>query len=257
MNAFIVNWHWLSVAALTSASFGYLSATTKLLYMGVRRYKTAKDIPNSMFQRGSKIKGVVVSVGDGDNIRIFHRPFLFRFFGIGRHPVLKKRLSEETISVRLAGVDAPECAHFGAPGQEGGEQAKKWLRNYLKDRAVTVQLHSLDQYSRAVCTVHVRKGILRLKKNVSYELVKVGHAVVYRGFGAEYNGILRKLENAETEARKRKRGMWSVRNKPVISPQEYKRALKEGKGPESLTEKDFFSRKPESLFSFLFGSDKS
>ncbi|GJD09860.1 Probable endonuclease LCL3 [Galdieria sulphuraria] len=187
MNAFIVNWHWLSVAALTSASFGYLSATTKLLYMGVRRYKTAKDIPNSMFQRGSKIKGVVVSVGDG------------------RHPVLKKRLSEETISVRLAGVDAPECAHFGAPGQEGGEQAKKWLRNYLKDRAVTVQLHSLDQYSRAVCTVHVRKGILRLKKNVSYELVKVGHAVVYRGFGAEYNGILRKLENAETEARKRKR----------------------------------------------------
>jgi len=159
------------------------------------------------------------------------------------------------LQVRLAGVDAPECAHFGAPGQEGGEEAKKWLGKYLKNRSVVVQLHSLDQYSRAVCSVYVRKGIFRLKKNVSYELVKDGHAVVYRGFGAEYNGMLKKLENAEAQARKRKKGMWSV-NKPFTSPQEYKRALKEGKISEYTKEKDFFSRKPESLFSLLFRSDK-
>ncbi|KAK4524879.1 hypothetical protein GAYE_SCF06G2781 [Galdieria yellowstonensis] len=255
MCAFVVNWHWLSVAALTSASFGYISAATKLLHMGLVRYRTAKDIPSTMFQKGKKLKGVVVSVGDGDNVRFFHRPFLFRLLGIGRHPVLKNRLSEETINVRLAGVDAPECAHFGAPGQEGGEEAKKWLGKYLKNRSVVVQLHSLDQYSRAVCSVYVRKGIFRLKKNVSYELVKDGHAVVYRGFGAEYNGMLKKLENAEAQARKRKKGMWSV-NKPFTSPQEYKRALKEGKISEYTKEKDFFSRKPESLFSLLFRSDK-
>jgi len=48
MCAFVVNWHWLSVAALTSASFGYISAATKLLHMGLVRYRTAKDIPSTM-----------------------------------------------------------------------------------------------------------------------------------------------------------------------------------------------------------------
>lgn len=116
---------------------------------------------------------------------------------------------------------------------------------------MTVQLHSMDQYSRAVCTVYVRKGILRLKKNVSYELVKAGHAVVYRGFGAEYNGILKKLENAEAQARIRKKGMWSATNKRVVSPEEYKRALKEGKIPEQKEEKQYFFGKPETLFPFF------
>lgn len=31
---------------------------------------------------------------------------------------------QKQISVRLAGVDAPECAHFGMPAQPYGEEAK-------------------------------------------------------------------------------------------------------------------------------------
>jgi hypothetical protein len=33
-------------------------------------------------------------------------------------------MQRSQISVRLAGVDAPECAHFGAQAQACGEEAK-------------------------------------------------------------------------------------------------------------------------------------
>ena len=36
--------------------------------------------------------------------------------------------SENTIGVRLAGVDAPECSHFGAVGQPYGPEALQWLK---------------------------------------------------------------------------------------------------------------------------------
>ena len=39
----------------------------------------------------------------------------------------QKVKSENTIGVRLAGVDAPECAHFGKEGQPFGEEAKYGL----------------------------------------------------------------------------------------------------------------------------------
>jgi len=39
-------------------------------------------------------------------------------------PIPEKTTSKDTIGIRLAGVDAPECAHFGQPGQPFGEEAK-------------------------------------------------------------------------------------------------------------------------------------
>eukprot|EP00871_Galdieria_phlegrea_P005335 jgi/Galph1/5802/GphlegSOOS_G4436.1 len=257
MSAFI-DWSWLSVAALTSASFGTLSATSKFIFMGFKRYRTAREIPIDWFKQQKILKGVAVYVGDGDNVRLYHRPFLFRLFGIGKNPVFKKGLSNETISIRLAGVDAPECPHFGTPGQRGGEEAKKWLRKYVTHCSATVKLHSLDQYSRAVCSVYVRKGFFRLKKNVSYELVKHGHAVVYRGMGAEYNGMLQKLEKAEQVARLRRKGMWKNVDKKMLSPAEYKRALREGRLSDISKPAEpinFFSRAVGSIFS-VFNKQK-
>ena len=58
-----------------------------------------------------------VSVSDGDTVRLRHTPSLFssgRFAG---------KLSENTISCRIAAVDTPETAKFGKPGQPLGEGA--------------------------------------------------------------------------------------------------------------------------------------
>lgn len=52
-------------------------STGYIQYKG-RRFRTAADIPNSYFEKGRKIRGVVKAVNDGDNIRIRHTTWLRR-----------------------------------------------------------------------------------------------------------------------------------------------------------------------------------
>jgi endonuclease YncB( thermonuclease family) len=64
--------------------------------------------------------------------------------------MIDRTFAKHTIHVRLAGIDAPEGAHFGQPGQPYSSEAKGWLHKRIHGKAVTIQLYSRDQYHRAV-----------------------------------------------------------------------------------------------------------
>ncbi|KZT36256.1 nuclease [Sistotremastrum suecicum HHB10207 ss-3] len=218
---------WIDVCLL-SFSGGVLSTLAGAAVY--RRY--VKRIPNSEWitpvdlQKRRFIRGVVTSVGDGDNFRLFHTP------GLGWNWPLKvrripKKLKDQTIHIRLAGVDAPEAAHFGREAQPYSEEALQWLKTRIEGRTVWCQLLRRDQYGRVVAFPFVTP--LRLPafrflstRCVSLEMLKVGWAVVYDQTGAEYGkwGQTSFLK-LEDEARTARRGMWKSLQK-LETPKEYK-----------------------------------
>ena len=122
----------------------------------------------------------------------------------------------------MAGIDAPELAHFGRPAQPYAQEALDWLTAYIQGRRVRAYLHRPDQYGRVVATVYVRKGILR--RDVGLQMLKAGLATVYEAkSGAEFGeGLEKKYRNAEWWAKAKRIGMWSGRRKDFESPRDYK-----------------------------------
>jgi endonuclease YncB( thermonuclease family) len=167
----------------------------------------------------------VTSVGDGDNFRFFHTPG-GRLAGWGwlrSIPTDKKALRNQTIHVRIAGIDAPELAHFGNPAQPYGKDALEWLTNTVLHRRVRVRIHSRDRFDRVVGNPMMRTWpFIWIKRDVGLEQIKAGMATVFRQGGAEYGGLMQAMENAETKAKSAKRGMWS-QGKKLETPAAYKK----------------------------------
>lgn len=69
-----------------------------------------------MYARRRRIIGRCLRITDADGLRVQHLPPPFKRIWPGAIPEYRQ-LSKETISVRLAGVDAPEMAHFGKQAQ--------------------------------------------------------------------------------------------------------------------------------------------
>lgn len=132
----------------------------------------------------------ISSVGDADNFRLYHTPALGYSWPLkfGRVPTLQKGsphillfnlynglfvdLKNETLSIRIAGVDAPEvfyvpnatchyflashcffplkASHFGKPAQPYAAESLTWLREKILGKVVYCQLLRKDQYSRVV-----------------------------------------------------------------------------------------------------------
>lgn len=90
--------------------------------------------------------------------------------------------------------------HDGHPSQPFAEEARNYLCELVKDRRVTIELHSVDQYARVVASVYVKKFFL-FRRNVSLAMVEAGLATVYRQSGGQYGGIRAQLEAAEAKAR--------------------------------------------------------
>lgn len=137
-------------------------------------------------------------------------------------------LKYHTINVRLAGIDAPEMAHFGHAPQPFAPEAKEWLARLVQGRRVRIQLHRIDQYGRAVASVWVRRRrwphvLWPRWWNVSLAMVTDGFATLYRDAGAEYGGIKPLLEAAETRARALRLGMWAQPPHQYQSPSAFKR----------------------------------
>ncbi|EED16888.1 staphylococcal nuclease domain protein, putative [Talaromyces stipitatus ATCC 10500] len=183
----------------------------------LRRFPEATDITSSYFRQRSLL-GRVTSVGDGDNFRMYHTPG-GRLVGWGwlpwmKVPTAKKELKDRTVHIRLAGIDAPELAHFGRPAQPYSHEAHMWLTSYLINRRVRAYVHRPDQYKRVIATVYVRRWLdippLR-RRDVSYEMLRRGLATVYEAkSGVEFGGTEneRKYREAERLAKSRKLGLW-------------------------------------------------
>ncbi|KAG3048913.1 hypothetical protein PI125_g26658 [Phytophthora idaei] len=182
-----------------------------------RRFSTVEDLPNRLFHQDGKIKAVVVNFSDGDTFRARHLP-LFR--GAGSYD---GKLSDHTLQIRLAGIDTPETAKFGNPGQPFGDEAKKWLTSTLEGRKLTLTLLHKDQYARAVCLVQY--GRWSFRRDASEEILKVGLGQVYRQAGAVYGGKQEVYEELEEKAKKKKRGIWS-QGKKMESSSDYKARMR-------------------------------
>lgn len=100
---------------------------------------------------------LVLGVPDGDSLKV-------------RCPARKN-----AISVRLAGIDAPELAHkaFGIAEQPGGRESKAALAALCLKQPATVRRVATDRYGRAVAKVTCN-GI-----DVNAEQVRRGQAWAY------------------------------------------------------------------------------
>ncbi|KAI0319415.1 hypothetical protein OF83DRAFT_1162960 [Amylostereum chailletii] len=265
----------LPIETLFIATF-FLGATTAATGTAAyRRY--FRRIPNSewmtpdVFAKKRWIKGYVTNVGDADNFRLYHTPgfgwrWPFKFRGVPSttKAIPSTELRAQTIHIRMAGVDAPEAAHFGRPAQPYAEEALQWLKNTVEGRTVYCQVILRDQYGRVVAIPHLRPwflpGFLATGKCVSLEMLKAGWAEVYEQAGAEY-GRWGKDEflKLQVEAQSARRGIWE-HGTNAESPSEYKRrhrALEAGQTIEDEVPSKVAPPRDESLmrrcFSRVFG----
>lgn len=189
----------------------------------LRRIPTATAVPDGWLKRRTLL-GKVVSVGDADNFRIYHTPggYLAGWGWLRKVPSVNERgLSDNTIHVRLNGVDAPEAAHFGKPAQAYSAESLAWLRAYVLGRRVRVVPLAKDQYQRLVGEARVWKWNGR--RNVSKEMLRRGWATVYEGkTGAEFNGLQLVFKTLENAARRRRLGIFQD-GASIETPAQYKR----------------------------------
>jgi len=149
-------------------------------------------------------------------------------------------LKDETIHIRLAGVDAPEAAHFGRPAQPFSEESLAWLKNQVDNKTVYCQLLRRDQYKRIVSFVHLKPrllpGFLVTGKSLSLEMLRAGWAETYEQAGAEY-GRWGKAEflRLQAEAQAARRGKWKY-GLGAESPAEYKRRYAAADGGSGRTD---------------------
>jgi endonuclease YncB( thermonuclease family) len=228
-NAFAQPETYVAAVVLTTAAF----VLRRFYKSHLRRIPDAAHIPGS-FLRSRSIFGRVTSVGDGDNFRLYHTPGGF-LTGWGilpwrRVPTAKKQLQNQTIHVRLAGIDAPELPHFGRPEQPYAQEALTWLTGYVGARRVRAYVYKQDQYSRVVATVFVRKWLLR--RDVGLQMLREGFATVYEAnTGAEFGTkeTEEKYRKAEQWAKFKRKGLWAGRKDAGFeTPGEYKKRFGSG-----------------------------
>ena len=142
--------------------------------------------------------------------------------GVTDGDTLTLLVDKTQIKVRLEGIDAPES------GQDFGTAARKGLSELTFGKEVRVASTGKDKYGRTLG--HVYAG----KSHVNIELLKRGLAWHYK----EYNSDAT-LAAAETEARKARRGLWSIA--APISPWDFRHGqsnapLTKGATPKRLSE---------------------
>jgi micrococcal nuclease len=131
------------------------------------------------------LTGTVVGVHDGDTLRMLS----------GR----------TTIKVRLYGIDAPEL------GQPFSRASREKLSALTFGRTIRLVPHGKDVFGRQLADVILDDGT-----NVNHEMVRSGMAYYFRRYARSED-----LERCENDARRARRGVWSVDN--LTPPWEYRK----------------------------------
>lgn len=193
--------HTFLILACTIVPLLVLTLLIKSLFKLLQPIKT-----NKQFALNRTIRAIVTKVCDGDTVRVRHCTLFSR-----------SRTAKHTFLVRLYGVDAPECAHFGMPAQPYSKESTDLLKKYVMGKSVRVTKLGTNRYKRCIGRVVV-DGV-----DVSVAMVKKGMACVYVGHNAIYGGLHDLLVRYEKRARKRALGMWKD---GVELPMDYKRRMK-------------------------------
>lgn len=231
--------HYTTTQTITISAITALTtlALQRLYKTYLRRIPTVDYLKPGLFRRRS-IYGYVTRVGDGDNFHLFHTPggqMLGWGWFVGRRVqrLKGKELKDRTVHVRIAGVDAPEAAHFGRPAQPYSADALDWLKSTVLNKYVRAYPYSRDQYDRVVGTVFVRKWLV-FKQDVGLKMIKDGMATVYEAkVGSEFGGQEEKYRAAEARAKQKGLGMWhggiwdklTGKNSAPETPREYKKRM--------------------------------
>ena len=93
-------------------------------------------------------------------------------------------------TIRLYGIDSPEL------GQKFGYEAKSFLEDLLRNRAVSLNFRGNDKYGRKLCEVLINGD-------------QVGEALVNAGYAWAANDAKLELKAAEDKARALRLGVWS------------------------------------------------
>ena len=189
------------VVATGILALGILSTSTPTFMPEI---KTVLDLPKSYFKTKQIINGNVIKVIDGDTIRMKYLRFPWSSPNLNKGELL----SENTLIIRLAGVDAPETAKFGNPGQELGDEVTDFVKKEILSSNIKVKLLSIDRYNRAVGLIKYRNGLKLFEKDLSQILLEKGYACVYNGGGAKYDGNKQKYLKIESQAKQKGKGMW-------------------------------------------------
>ncbi|WBW71830.1 mitochondrial nuclease Lcl3, implicated in DNA repair [Schizosaccharomyces osmophilus] len=219
---------WTATAVGTAAVVGIWAVWR------FRRFETVHDIPKVMFPKRMpdqtrsfrSLFGYITRVGDGDNFRFFHTPggYWLGWHWLRKVPTSRSDLASKTISVRLAGVDAPESGHFGKKAQPFSLEAKQFLSKTLLHRNVRITPLKIDQYSRLVAGVQYYPiSHFFWKRDIGPAMVQKGLAVVYDGTdGVFYPSSKERLQFLEKKAKKKQLCLWS-QGKHLVLPSEHKR----------------------------------
>ncbi|KAG0691481.1 hypothetical protein DFH29DRAFT_986269 [Suillus ampliporus] len=153
-----------------------------------RRLRTAEWVTPDVLERRGWVRGVVTSVGDADNFRLYHTP------AIGwRWPLKFRRGVQDESSLTESTNPQPYAA-----------ESLAWLKNAIEGKTVYCQLVRRDQYSRIVSVVTLPPpflpGWLTTGRSLALEMLRAGTGLTYEQAGAEY-GKYGKDEAA-------RRGMW-------------------------------------------------
>ncbi len=118
---------------------------------------------------------------------------------------------DRRIRVRLYGIDAPEH------DQDFGREARERLSSLVRGRDdLTLEPRDTDRYGRLVGVLYYRS--LGPQRSVNRAMVEDGLARWYSQYGGQELG----LEQAERNARRAKRGIWSSSRQ--VAPWDHRRA---------------------------------
>lgn len=176
-------------------------------------YADQESLP-STFSKSTYLLGKVQHVMDGDTL-LFTPITLFSLFN-------QKSINKKSkISLRLAAIDAPETGKKGSEGQPFAIESKEFLSQTL-NKIILIKPLSKDQYGRLVGLVYDFPFLVPwIRRNICLESLKKGLSVVYRGMGSEYGDMKQTFLNAQDEASRAKRGVWSLES--FESPGQFKR----------------------------------
>jgi micrococcal nuclease len=138
------------------------------------------------------INGTIISVGDGDTIRV--------------------KTPDKTLTVRLSCIDSPELKQ-----QPYGQAAANRLKQLLPmGQTVTLRIADTDRYGRTVAKVYTGST------SISLALVQEGQAAVYRQYLSGCPELRDRLLSAEAQAKQKRLGLW-VQANPVM-PWEFRKS---------------------------------
>jgi hypothetical protein len=157
-----------SPPVVIATTIGFSAAGYLTYWRYFKRIPTTAYLTPSVLRWRQTLVGRCTSVGDADGFRLYHTPGppLYRslIYG-GSSEKSKKKAGQgngkavshhlETLSIRLAGADAPESSHFGKPEQPMAREAKEELEKLVLGKQVWCQAAHVDQYQRLVSIFYV------------------------------------------------------------------------------------------------------